>query len=187
QRNRLALRRFIKPHRLLNSVVLDDEVLGFEPVHDSAPLVFHQCRNQHHVGLGTENGFLRGSAGKQRQEHKERCRAPQTSPPCGCRPVLHPAHLLIDAPASGSRLPRRRAFCGPDDIHRRYSERPEPPAAPCRWYSWPRLQPASCRPRIRPASECTPGPTHAGCRLDRKSPPARPPAAPHSAPDLWSL
>jgi hypothetical protein len=45
-----------------------------------------------------------------RQEELESAGAPQTNRPCVFRPALHPAHWIIDAPASGNRLAQRPAF-----------------------------------------------------------------------------
>ena len=51
QRNRLPLRRFIKAHFLSRAIVLHDDVLGLESIHDSALLIFDQRWNQHDGGL----------------------------------------------------------------------------------------------------------------------------------------
>ena len=55
--------------------------------------------------------------------------------PYASRPALHPAHLLIDARASGSRLPHCPDFASINDTHRQCLAQPAQQAARYRWYS----------------------------------------------------
>src|SRR5580700_6689607 len=90
--------------------------------------------------------------------------------PCGSRPTPHPAHLPIDALASGNRLRRSPVFVATNDTHRQCSAPPAPPTAPYRSCSSPPLPRASSSRHTPPASKCIPDPIPASCTPDQKSP-----------------
>jgi hypothetical protein len=58
QRHRRRLGRVVQSNRLLDAIILDEEVAGFETIDDRAALVFHQRRNQYHGGLRAKRRLL---------------------------------------------------------------------------------------------------------------------------------
>src|SRR5262249_49423395 len=132
ERDRLHVALFIEVNGLFHSIVFHNEISRFQAVDDSALWIFYECGNEDDIGLTAESGFLRN------RRAGEDCNKENTDGetygagwsvrftqvvnwPCGLPQALHRVHWLIDAHASGNRLPRRFDFASKDDTRRQYS------------------------------------------------------------------
>src|SRR5262249_42758922 len=95
QRHRRRLGRVVQSNRLLDTVILNQEVAGFQTIDDRAALVFHQRRNQYHGGLRAKRRLLGSWRGVLRYRATQDSGKDRKRYPCSGEQDLHMKGTLL--------------------------------------------------------------------------------------------